>query len=170
MPANMEIKARVHDFDALRVRAAALSDTPVQIISQEDMFFNAPAGRLKLRVLAAERAQLIFYNRPDSSGPKRSDYHIYETVEPEALKHVLALALGIRGVVRKTRYLYLAGQTRIHLDDVNGLGQFLELEVVLRPQQAEADAQAFAADLMAKLGVADADLLEGAYMDLIENP
>lgn len=170
MPANIEIKARVHDFDALRVRAAALSDAPVQMIAQEDTFFNVPAGRFKLRVLAGDRAQLIFYNRPDAPGPKRSDYHIYETAEPEELKNVIALALGIRGVVRKARYLYLAGQTRIHLDDVDGLGQFLELEVVLRPEQTDADGQGIAADLMAKLGVADADLLEGAYMDLIENP
>jgi len=168
MPANIEIKARVRDFSALRTRAEALSDTPVQIIPQEDTFFNVREGRLKLRVLAADRGQLIYYSRPDQSGPKRSDYHIYETGDPAGLKSLLALALGVRGVVRKTRYLYLAGQTRIHLDDVQGLGQFIELEVVLRPGQTDADGQAVAADLMAKLGVEESDLLDGAYMDLLE--
>jgi predicted adenylyl cyclase CyaB len=170
MPANIEIKARVRDFVELRRRAEALSDTPVQAIPQEDTFFRVAEGRLKLRVLAPDHGQLIYYSRPDASGPKRSDYHIFETTDPESLKAVLALALGVRGVVRKTRYLYLAGQTRIHLDDVEGLGQFVELEVVLRPEQTDADGQAIAADLMAKLGVQEADLLEGAYMDLIENP
>jgi predicted adenylyl cyclase CyaB len=168
MPANIEIKARVRNFSALRTRAEALSDTPVQIIPQEDTFFNVREGRLKLRVLAADRGQLIYYSRPDQSGPKRSDYHIYETGDPAGLKSLLALALGVRGVVRKTRYLYLAGQTRIHLDDVQGLGQFIELEVVLRPGQTDADGQAVAADLMAKLGVEESDLLDGAYMDLLE--
>jgi predicted adenylyl cyclase CyaB len=168
MPANIEIKAKVHDFELLRRRAEALSDVPVQVIPQEDTFFNVPAGRFKLRVLAADRAQIIFYSRPDSSGPKRSDYAIYETAEPETLKNVLALALGVRGAVRKTRYLYLAGQTRIHLDDVEGLGHFLELEVVLRPEQTDAEGQSIAAGLMVKLGVSDADLIEGAYMDILE--
>ena len=166
MPANIEIKARARDFAALRQRAEALSDLPVQVIPQEDTFFNVPEGRFKLRQLAPNRAQLIFYSRPDASGPKRSDYHLFETADPEALKNVLSLALGVRGAVRKTRYLYLAGQTRIHLDDVEGLGHFMELEVVLRPDQSDADGQAIAADLMAKLGVEQADLLEGAYMDL----
>jgi predicted adenylyl cyclase CyaB len=169
MPANIEIKARVRDFSALRARAEALSDVPVQVIPQEDTFFNVAQGRLKLRVLAPDRGQLIYYSRPDQSGPKRSDYHLSETGDPAGLKNVLALAYGIRGVVRKTRYLYLAGQTRIHLDDVEWLGQFMELEVVLRPEQTDAEGQAVAAELMEKLGVAETDLLDGAYMDLLEN-
>ncbi|HXQ34993.1 MAG TPA: class IV adenylate cyclase, partial [Anaerolineales bacterium] len=129
MPSNIEIKARVRDFDELRQRAERLSDSPLQIVHQEDTFFNTEKGRLKLRILAADRAQLIYYLRSDQEGPKRSDYHIFETPDPENLKRVLELAYGIRGIVKKTRYLYLIGQTRVHLDDVEGLGQFLELEV-----------------------------------------
>src|SRR5712691_7596603 len=136
MPVNIEIKARARDFADVRRRAEALSGGPAQIIPQEDTFFKVPAGRLKLRALA-DRAQLIYYERPEGQGPKRSDYHIFETSDPEALKITLALALGVRGVVRKTRYLYLVGQTRIHLDDVDGLGQFIELEVVMRPDQPD---------------------------------
>jgi predicted adenylyl cyclase CyaB len=168
MPANIEIKARVRDIAALQRRAAALSDTPVQVIPQEDTFFNVPRGRLKLRLLGEDRAQLVFYERPDQGGPKRSNYHIFETQDPDNLKTTLALALGVRGVVRKTRRLYLAGQTRIHLDDVEGLGQFMELEVVLRPGQSDTDGQAVATRLMQDLGVLPEDLLEGAYMDLLE--
>jgi predicted adenylyl cyclase CyaB len=84
------------------------------------------------------------------------------------LKTALRLALGVRGVVRKTRYLYLLGQTRLHLDEVEGLGEFMELEVVLRPEQSDAEGQAIARDLMVRLGVREEDLLEGAYMDLLE--
>jgi predicted adenylyl cyclase CyaB len=168
MPANIEIKAHVHDMARLRARAEAISDTPVQVIPQEDTFFHTPKGRLKLRQLRPDQAQLVYYERPDQDGPKRSSYTISATADPEGLKTALSQALGVRGVVRKTRYLYLAGQTRIHLDDVEGLGQFMELEVVLREDQGDAEGQAIAEDLMARLGVRQEDLLEGAYMDLLE--
>ena len=168
MPSNIEIKARVHDFAALRQRAEMLSDTPCETISQEDTFFLTEKGRLKLRDLGAGRAQLIHYLRPDRGGPKRSDYHIAHISDVENLKRVLELACGIRGVVKKTRHLYLMGQTRLHLDEVEGLGQFMELEVVLREDQSEAEGLAIADELMQKLGVERADLIEGAYMDLLE--
>lgn len=168
MPANIEIKARARDFTDIKTRAEKLSDTPVEIIPQEDIFFNVPQGRLKLRVLASNNAQLIYYTRPDQEGPKRSDYHIAHTSDPENLKRVLELSYGIRGVVKKTRYLYLVGQTRIHLDDVDGLGQFMELEVVMEEGQSDAEGQEIAEKLMASLGVERSDLLEGAYMDLLE--
>jgi predicted adenylyl cyclase CyaB len=169
MPANIEIKARVRDFNAIRSQALALSDTLEQVIPQVDTFFYTKKGRLKLRELGQERSQLIYYERPDQGSPKRSDYHIFETADPENLKTTLSLALGTRGIVRKTRYLYLVGQTRVHLDDVEALGKFMELEVVLHPDQSDAEGQAIAEDLMSKLGVKRADLLEGAYMDLMEN-
>jgi len=168
MPANIEIKARARDFADLRRRAEALSDTSVQVIPQEDTFFHTVRGRLKLRQLASDHGQLVYYERMDASGPKRSNYHIFETSDPKSLKTALSLALGVRGVVRKTRYLSLIGQTRIHLDEVEGLGEFMELEVVLRPEQSDAEGQAIARDLMTRLGIREEDLLEGAYMDLLE--
>jgi predicted adenylyl cyclase CyaB len=169
MATNIEIKARVNDFEALKARAASLSDTPLTILTQEDTFFNTPKGRLKLRIQAPERGSLIYYERPDQDGPKRSDYHLAETHEPEKLKHTLSLALGIRGMVRKTRYLYMVGQTRIHLDEVQGLGHFMELEVVMREGQSDAEGQAIAEDLMRRLEVRGEALLQGAYMDLVED-
>jgi predicted adenylyl cyclase CyaB len=169
MASNIEIKARVDDFDALKARAESLSDGPVEVIPQEDTFFKTEKGRLKLRILAPDLGYLIYYERPDQDGPKRSDYHLAETREPDNLKSALALALGIRGVVRKIRYLYMAGQTRIHLDDVEGLGHFMELEVVMREEQSDSEGQAIAEDLMRRLGVQEDALIEMAYMDLLES-
>lgn len=169
MPANIEIKARVRKFEEIRRRAESLSEAPCEIIPQADTFFRVDKGRLKLRDLGAGRAQLIFYQRPDQDGPKRSDYHIASITDAENLIRVLQLAYGIRGVVKKTRYLYLVGQTRVHMDDVEGLGQFMELEVVLREGQSDTEGQAIAEDLMQKLGIQKSDLLDGAYMDLIES-
>jgi predicted adenylyl cyclase CyaB len=168
MATNIEIKARVNNLEDLRRRAEALSDTPVQVIPQEDTFFHVPRGRLKLRQLRPYLAQLVYYERPDREGPKSSNYFIYETSNPEDLKTALSLALGVRGVVRKTRFLFLAGQTRIHLDDVEGLGHFMELEVVLQEGQTESEGQSITEDLMNQLGIRKEDLIEGAYMDLLE--
>jgi predicted adenylyl cyclase CyaB len=168
MATNIEIKARVADFDALKARAESLSDTSLEIIPQEDIFFNTEKGRLKLRILAPDLGYLIYYERPDRDGPKRSDYYLAKTEEPENLKTVLSLALGLRGVVKKTRYLYMVGQTRVHLDEVERLGNFMELEVVMREGQGDAEGQAVAEDLMRRLGVGEEALIEGAYMDLIE--
>lgn len=168
MPVNIEIKARVHDFYALRQRAEQLSDAPCQVISQEDTFFNCPHGRIKLRELGPQHGQLVYYLRQDSAGPKHSDYKIFETDNPAELKTIMAQAYGVRGVISKVRYLYMVGQTRIHLDDVLGLGKFIELEVVLRSDQTDEQGQAIAEDLMRKLGIREADLIEAAYMDLME--
>jgi predicted adenylyl cyclase CyaB len=168
MPANIEIKARVHDFMSLKQKAEQLSDTPCQVIPQEDIFFNCPQGRIKLRELGPQHGQLVYYVRQDITGPKHSEYKIFETKDPESLKVILTEAFGIRGVISKVRYLYLAGQTRIHLDDVKGLGTFMELEVVLRPNQTDAEGQAIAENLMQRLGIQKGDLIETAYMDMLE--
>jgi predicted adenylyl cyclase CyaB len=169
MPTNIEIKAKVRDIESLRSRAEHLSDAAVQTIPQVDTFFATEAGRLKLRELGQGYGQLIYYERPDIEGPKRSDYYVFETHEPISLKSVLSMALGVRGVVRKVRYLYMVGQTRVHLDEVEGLGHFLELEVMLAPAQTDQEGREIAEGLLNALGVEKADLLEGAYIDLQEN-
>jgi len=169
MATNIEIKARVDDFEALKARAESLSDQPLKIIPQEDTFFNTGNGRLKLRIQAPDMGYLIYYERQDRGGPKRSDYHLAETHDPDNLKTALSSAYGIRGVVKKTRYLYMVGQTRIHLDEVEGLGHFMELEVVMRADQEDAEGQAIAEELMRRLGVREDALIEGAYMDLIDS-
>lgn len=84
---------------------------------------------LQLRRLEANTGQLIFYNRPDANSPKLSDYHIAPVGDVEGTKSVLSLSLGAIGSVKKVRTLYLVGQTRIHLDKVEGLGEFVEFEV-----------------------------------------
>ncbi|KAH0617257.1 hypothetical protein JD844_029144 [Phrynosoma platyrhinos] len=111
--------------------------------------------------------QLVFYNRPDSEGPKLSHYTISLTDDPAGLGAVLSQALGVQGVVKKERRLYLVGQTRIHVDHVEGLGDFMELEVVLQEGQSPKDGEEVARRLMEELGVKEEDLLAGAYLDLL---
>jgi len=168
MPANVEIKARIASVDALLPLARALSDDDhPQLIHQDDTFFAVPQGRLKLRVFGDGSGELIHYHRPDADGPKLSDYVLSPAPEPESLRDALARACGLLGRVRKERLLLLAGPTRIHLDRVEGLGDFLELEVTLADGQTEAEGTAIAQDLMQRLGVAPEQLVSGAYLDLL---
>jgi adenylate cyclase class IV len=167
MPANVEIKARIASVDSLLPRATALADDPPQRIRQDDTFFAVAHGRLKLREFGDGSGELIHYERADADGPKRSDYAIAPVLEPEALREALARACGELGRVRKQRTLLLAGQTRIHLDQVEGLGDFLELEVVLQPGQTEDEGRAIALALMTELGIAPDALVSGAYLGLL---
>lgn len=167
MARNVEIKARVADLAALETRVRAIADSgPVEIF-QDDCFFQSPEGRLKLRDFGDGRGELIFYQRPDQSGPKHCHYEIAPTDRPDQLRLVLALAWGEAGRIRKNRRLYLVGRTRIHLDQVEGLGEFMELEVVLSDGESAASGQQEAKGLMAELGISAADLLECAYVDMV---
>jgi predicted adenylyl cyclase CyaB len=172
MPRNVEIKARLHDTGAADVaaRAAALATGPEQALAQDDSFFRCAQGRLKLRRFGDGSAELIAYTRADVAGPKTSTYERAPVADADALHAALAAACGAAGRVRKQRRVWLAGRTRIHLDRVEGLGDFLELEVVLRDGEPEADGIAEAHALMARLGVDPRQLVEGAYLDLLANP
>ncbi len=168
MKRNVEIKARVSDEAGFVRRAMEIAGTEPEVIVQADTFFDAPHGRLKLRRLSPDRSELIFYERTDTAGPKTSNYGIVSVDDPDALQAALAGALGIRGEVRKTRRLFMAGRTRIHLDEVECLGTFMELEVVLGEDEDITVGEAEAHDLMTRLGVEDNDLVQGAYIDLLE--
>lgn len=168
MSRNVEIKARVADLGEVERRAVALATGGPAVIHQDDTFFAASRGRLKLRELADGTGQLIHYDRADAAGPKVSDYVLSETASPGSLREALARAHGVLGRVRKVRRLYMAGRTRVHLDEVEGLGAFVELEVVLREGEDAEAGRAEARQLMAALGIGESSLLEGAYLDLLQ--
>jgi predicted adenylyl cyclase CyaB len=168
MATNVEIKAKITDLEALKQQVERVSDSPAELILQEDVFFHGPRGRLKLRIFSDDRGELIYYERADQAGPKQSHYFISRTAEPRKLMVVLEAAMGIRGIVRKERWLYWVDNTRIHLDEVEELGSFVELEVMLSTGQRTEEGEATAAVLMSQLGIEIADLVEVAYIDLLE--
>jgi len=167
MARNIEIKARIESIEALLPRAQAVARGTPELIVQDDTFFACAHGRLKLRDFGDGRGELIQYRRADTQGPKTSTYVRSPTTSPATLRDALARALGVLGRVRKQRWLLLAGRTRIHLDRVEGLGDFLELEVVLGDSEPEADGQAEANALLARLGIDTSQLEAGAYLDLL---
>jgi len=167
MARNIEIKARVADMDALAARAAAIADSGPVEIAQDDTFFGCDNGRLKLRTYADGTGHLIFYRRPDEDGPKVSFYILSPTTSPDTLREALTLANGQQGRVVKHRTLCMVGRTRVHLDRVDGLGDYMELEVVLGDDDAPEDGVREAHELMARLRIPGDCLVEGAYHDLL---
>lgn len=137
------------------------------VSEQVDTFYTVPHGRLKLRTFADESGELIHYERPDRLGPEESHYVRVPISDPVAFHGLLSDALGVRGIVRKRRTIYLVGQTRVHLDEVEGLGTFLELEVVLAENQGTHDGHVIASELMDTLGMPERTLVSEAYIDLI---
>ncbi len=167
MPSNVEIKAALADPATAEATAIRLSDSAPEIIHQEDFFFACNDARLKLRVFSADRGELIRYQRSNAREARRSQYSIARTSDPKILIDILSSTFGLIGVVRKRRTLYMIGQTRVHFDEVAGLGSFMELEVVLRPEQGEEEGKSIAEALLAEFRIDEKDLIGEAYIDLL---
>ncbi|HMF35203.1 MAG TPA: class IV adenylate cyclase [Isosphaeraceae bacterium] len=162
---NIEIKAHVLNTGRLRATLEAMSDTEAEVLNQQDVFFAVATGRLKLRIMGDRCGELIHYDRPDTGGPKVSHYRI----APEVLMTILSRVLPIVGTVRKKRLVYRVGQTRIYLDQVENLGDFVDLEVVLRPDQTEEEGVSIAENLMSRLEIPREQHVRKAYIALLQN-
>ena len=165
---NLEIKAICPDPKAAREAARRVSGTGAStVLHQIDTYFRVPVGRLKLREINHTSAELIFYDRPDDPAARISRYHIVPVVDPMALKALLAAAMGVRAVVRKRRELFLYENVRIHLDTVEKLGNFLELEAVLTGHVGQAESLRRLEHLAGALGIRPEQRLAGSYGDLV---
>src|SRR5262252_3063468 len=167
MARNVEIKARIESVTLLTPKVAELASEGPLEIAQDDTFFKCDTGRLKLRAFSNDSGELIFYRRVNQAGPKESFYLRSAISSPETLRESLSLAYGQIGRIRKYRTLFLVGRTRVHLDRVEGLGHFLELEVQLVDDESAEQGIREAGQLMDQLGVQPEQLIEGAYIDLV---
>ena len=169
MSRNIEIKASIKNIEDLELKIVEIADKGPTEIIQDDTFFKCDNGRLKLRTFSKTKGELIFYKRADESGPKECFYLKSETPEPSILRESLVLAYGAAGRVQKRRLLYFKGRTRIHVDRVEGLGNFLELEVVLEDNETKERGVEEAMILLSQLGIENSQLVETAYVDLLYN-
>ncbi len=167
MSRNIEIKAHIDSDEALTAKVAALSDEGPIEIAQDDTFFRCDSGRLKLRAFSDGTGELIYYRRANQGGPKESFYLRTPTPAPDSLRESLSMAYGQAGRVRKRRVLFIIGRTRVHLDDVELLGKFLELEVVLADDDPSDVGVRAAHELMESLNVEPHQLIDCAYVDLL---
>ncbi|MDZ7344907.1 MAG: class IV adenylate cyclase [candidate division KSB1 bacterium] len=178
---NIEFKAWLRHPEIVQRILAQYALAPAATLQQTDTYFHVQSGRLKLREIEGETAQLIFYRRADQAGIKRSDYSMAPIASPAALREVLAAAFGIQVVVKKRRALYLLPRqpiahpnvkpenfARLHLDTVDGLGQFLEIEIVVAPEEPLPNAQAEAERLARAFQIQPEDFIAGSYADILE--
>lgn len=165
---NLEIKARCANLDVARERARGVASRCVGVDRQTDTYFATRRGRLKLRESSLAGAQLIPYLRPDRRGPKNAAYAVIPVQEPESAKALLTEILGVHRVVRKVREIWLYQNVRIHLDRVDGLGSFVELEAVYDGAPASLPAQQDKLRfLMERLGIGEEDLIGVSYEGLL---
>jgi len=167
MARNVEIKARLADPAATQRLVEGAAGGPRATLAQTDTFFRVGRGRLKLREPAGAEAELIYYERPDQAGPKESRFERVAVPDGPALRALLATALGVCGQVIKRRLVYRVGRTRVHLDQVSGLGDFLELEVEMEPDEPAEAGAAEAERLMRRFGIGEEALVPQAYVDLL---
>jgi len=164
---NLERKSRHQDLAAAGATVVRRGAHVHSEEAQVDTYFHVPHGRLKLREINGISATLIAYDRPDQEGSRLSSYHLVPVFHTAGLKAALAAALGVRGVVRKRRTIYLWHNVRIHLDEVEGLGTFVEFEAVLGPDEDEATAEVRLEELGRALAIDATAYLAPSYADLL---
>jgi predicted adenylyl cyclase CyaB len=164
--ANLELKARDADPAATALACERLGAVDRGILRQRDTYFAVAAGRLKLREEPTSgSAELIYYERPALAGVRESRYWRLEVDDPGRLRAMLELALGVIGVVEKERRLFLFQHVRIHLDEVAGLGSFVELEAVESGRPGD---DPVLDEVMRALRLDQAELVAGGYLELLE--
>ena len=165
---NIELKARVLRLDEARRMARQVATSQSESQQQTDTYFRCPSGRLKLREINRTRSELIWYQRPSVEAAKPSDYCITRIEEPEKLRTLLSCAYGIEAVVSKNREIYLHHNVRIHLDEVEGLGSFIEFEAVMSSQHDDEHGHRQLRTLSEKFGIAPSDLQPASYGELVD--
>ena len=164
---NIEIKARCDRQDDireyLRAHNAEFKGTDHQI----DTYFKVNNGRLKLREGNIEN-QLIHYERANQEGPKQSQVTLYAAKPGSSLKEVLTKALGVLTTVDKQREIYFIENVKFHVDTVQGLGTFMEIEAIdedgsIGKEKLQEQCQRY----MHELGIREEDLMSNSYSDML---
>ena len=166
MPQNLELKATISSISEAEHIAEMLPAQRAGILEQTDTYFNVKFGRLKLREIAGQRCELIYYRRDEFSPSRLSNYDIVQVADPVGLKRMLTDSISVRTVVQKTRLLFMHGTTRIHLDVVESLGNFIEFEVPVEGTREVADHKLLS--LRSAFSIDDKACIAGSYVDLME--
>jgi homotetrameric cytidine deaminase len=165
---NLELKARDPEPQQTEARCRALGACDEGVLEQRDTYFAGRHGRLKLREQDSSAAELIAYRRPDTREAQESAFIRAGVADPAALREALGAALGETVVVVKRRRLWMWENVRIHLDDVQELGTFIELEAMVGPGlNTPEEAAEKVARLRSELAIADDALVAAGYADLL---
>jgi predicted adenylyl cyclase CyaB len=164
---NIEIKARCSDPNRVRSILQQHQTDFKGIDNQTDTYFNVPNGRLKLRCGNIENA-LIFYNRPDERGPKKAEVSLFPCPAGGNLREILSNALGVLTTVAKKREIYFIDNVKFHIDQVEGLGCFVEIEAIDAAGELPEDMlRQQCESFMELFGIQREDLIDCSYSDML---
>lgn len=165
---NIEIKVRINDLNVARNVAETVATSRLGVLEQTDTYFNCQTGRLKLREITGEPCELIWYRRPNQTGPRNSEFGLIEVEDAEAVKADLGKLLGIWRVVKKSREVFFYHNVRIHLDKVDVLGTFLEFEAIVDQTNAQETGHRRLNFLCEQFALSPSDFIAGSYSDMLE--
>jgi adenylate cyclase class 2 len=165
---NIEIKAHCSDPGQAEAYLLNAGARYAGLDTQEDIYFQIPEGRLKLRRGPIEN-NLIFYRRTNQEGPKASEFILHPVQESSSLQSLLTQALGVKVIVKKSRKIFFLHHTKFHIDEVPGLGHFIEIEVsnLHHPELDEEQMQKDCRNYMDALGIKEKDLVAVSYSDML---
>lgn len=167
MHLNVEIKARTRNRAQIEAYLQEKQADFRGVDHQTDTYFRVPEGRLKLREGNIENS-LIFYKRPDQAGPKTSEVFLHHPQNSDSLKSVLLASIGSWQVVKKARAIYFIDNVKFHLDQVDGLGEFVEIEAIdVDGSFGERQLRTQCEHYLSAFGIQPEDLLEQSYSDLL---
>ena len=164
---NIEIKARTDRHDDIRKFLLENGAVFIGLDSQMDTYFNTNNGRLKLRQGEIEN-NLIYYNRQNIPGAKQSDFDLVAIENGEKVKSILTQAMGVKIIVTKKREIYFIDNVKFHLDHLEGIGEFVEIEasnksIDITPEKLREQCNFY----LRKFGIREEDLVPYSYSDIL---
>lgn len=165
MPVNLEIKVKVSNLLEIKNIALSINAKYSESLRQIDTYFHVAHGRLKLREINESHAELIYYDREESFRQRLSSFEQYPTKNPSLMKRLLIQACGMRGIISKRREVFLLNNdTRIHFDEVDGLGEFIEFEIPAIDLDLARKKMEF---LIKQFRIRESDFIRPSYIDLM---
>ena len=169
MATNIEIKATYEDLEHAKRICGLLAAKYIGTDLQLDTYFKVHSGKLKLRESTLSKNQLIFYNREIKYDAKRSDYFLVPIEgEPAPLRCLLSYALGVIAQVQKTRDIFIIACTRIHLDNVESLGKFIEFEYLINNSNSMENGIKELDQIRERFDIQESNLIDVSYSDLLQ--
>lgn len=165
MPKNLELKARIRHSSRVEALASGLTSQKPLLLLQEDTYFAVRKGRLKLRSINGRSYELIHYERANRQGKRYSTYSVHPIKDPAKVKQLFKKLYGIKLVVRKKRKVFFHKNARIHIDQVKGLGSFIEFEVIV--DRGSVRAERLMTKLKEYFNIRKDDCIGGSYVDLL---
>lgn len=164
---NIEWKAKTADIAGAEKLLQKLGPRYIGEDLQTDTYFETKKGRLKVREGNIENA-LIWYERENLQGSKASQIILFKYIPDARLREILTLTNGIKIVVKKIRRIYFIDNVKFHFDEVDSLGNFLEVEAIDTSDFPGADKLRQQCDHYADyLGVEKEDYIKNSYSDML---